>query len=521
MARSLIDAHTATVGPLGDGPDASPADPVADDGASWPVTPRTISVMATVLAAALAMFHLGHKSLWLDEGYSVGHARMPWSQFWTVLTEREPNGALHALILYPWIRVGDAEWWLRLPSAISATVTVPLVFLLLRRLFDQRVAALGAVLMALNAFSLQFAQEVRAYALVMCLGTASTLLFVAFVQDQRRGQWWAWVAVSATLPFAHLFGFLILGVQVAGALLRQGPLSRPTRRLVSGFVLIGLLSSVVALLVLTGDKGGQADGIPGVSAVRFVGVYARVIGNGGVALLAVVGAVWLATVVSIGRELLAVRPFRPTERQWGFLYLLAWLALPTIAIAVLSPVQPLFGARYFVILVPAAVGFTALALITLPAGWTRRAATTLVLVLTTAAAVGWYVRPPADDIRASARTISAAAEPGDGVVFLPWFVELPFDAYAVRDALIEDDVEPLWPAADWGTFVPDNADHPTTATIAAAVGGHDRVWIVLRDDREVADDRDLAALQAELARDHRQVRRVDLDGVDVLLYARG
>lgn len=521
MARSLTDAHTATVGPGGGAVAPAPSEPRADDGGSWPVSPRAIAVAATLLAAAMTMFHLGHKSFWLDEGYSVGHARMPWDQFWTVLTQREPNGALHALVLYPWIRVSDAEWWLRLPSAISATATVPLVFLLLRRLFDQRVAALGAVLMALNAFSLQFAQEVRAYALVMCLATASTLLFVAFVQDQRRGQWWGWVAVSAVLPFAHLFGFLILGVQVTGALLRRGSLTRPTRRLVSGFVLIGLLSSVVAFLVLTGDKGGQADGIPGVSAVRFVGVYARVIGNGGVALLAVVGALWLATVVHFVRGLLPVRPFHPTERQWGFLYLMAWLVLPTIAIALLSPVQPLFGARYFVILVPGAVGFTALAVITAPAGWVRGAATALVLVLVTAAAVAWYVRPPADDIRASARTISAAAEPGDGVVFLPWFVELPFDAYAVRDARIEDDVEPLWPTATWGTFVPDNADHPTASTIAAAIRGHDRVWIVLRDDREAADDRDLATLQAELARDHRQVRRVDLDGVDVLLYERG
>jgi len=525
MARSLTDARSAAGGPPAGAEPAPVADPTSiaaprDDGASWLVSPKTIAVGATVLAGALTLFHLGHKSLWLDEGYSIGHARMPWDQFWTILTQREPNGALHSLLLFPLIRISDAEWWLRLPSAIAATATVPLLYLLLARLFDRRVAALGAALMALNAFSLQFAQEARAYALVMCLGTASTMLFVAFVQDQRRGQWWAWVAVSALLPYAHLFGWLILGVQAAGALLRMGALTRPTRRLVTGFATIGLLASAVGVMVMTGDEGGQAEGIPGVSVVRFVGIYARVIGNGGVALLAIVGLVWLATIVVIGRELLPLRPFRPNERQWGFLTLLLWLLLPVVGIALVSPIQPLFGARYFVILVPAAVGFTALGLLTLPAPWMRRTATALVLAVVAMAAVGWYVRPPADDIRAGAQTISAAVEPGDVVVFLPWFVELPFDAYAVRDRAIEEQLQPVWPSATWGTFLPDYRDHPTDEDIAT-VSDHDRVWLVVRDDRQPDDDRDLEAYLEQLLLDHREVERVDLDGIDVVLFERG
>ncbi len=519
MARSITDARTATDDPSADRADA-PTGPARDDGEAWPVAPRTIAVLATVASAALTLFHLGHKSFWLDEGYSVGHARMPWAPFWTVLTQREPNGALHSLLLFPWIRISDAEWWLRLPSAVAATATVPLLYLLLRRLFDRRVAALGAVLMAMNAFSLQFAQEARAYALVMCLGTASTMLFVAFLQDQRKGQWWAWVLVSALVPYAHLFGWLVLGVQAAGALLRQGSLTRPTRRLVTGFLSIGLLASVVGVLVLTGDKGGQAEGIPGVNVVRFVGVYARVIGNGGIALLGLVGLVWLATVVTIGRELLPVRPFRPTERQWGALYLLLWLVLPVIAIALLSPVQPLFGARYFVILVPAAVGFTAFGLVSLRQLWLRRVATTLVLVAVAIAAVAWYVRPPADDLRTASWTISGASQPGDVVVFLPWFVELPFDAYAVRDEPISTDVQSLWPSTAWGRFLPDHTDHPSAADVAR-VDDHDRVWLVVRDDRQPADDRDLDTYLEQLGRNHRQVERIDLDGVDVLLFERG
>lgn len=516
MARSLTDART-----VADGSERSPRATAADDGATWRVAPRTVAVFATALAGLLTTFHLGHKSLWLDEGYSVGHARMPWAPFWQVLTEREPNGALHALVLFPWIRVSDAEWWLRLPSAMAATATVPVLYLLLRRLFDDRVAATGALLLAVNAFQLQFAQEARAYALVMFVGTLSTLLFVAFVQDGRRGQWWAWVGVSVLLPYAHLFGWLVLGVQGAMALLRRGDLARPTRRLMAGFATIAVLGGTVLALIATGEEEGQAEGIPGFSVVRFVGVYARVAGNGGILLLGAFVTLGAFTTVTYVRQLWPLRPFRPTERQWGFLYLAAWLILPPIAIALLSPVQPLFGARYFVILVPAAAGLTALGIQTVPAGWMRRAAAAVVGVLVVGAAIAWYVRPPADDIRGAAQTISADVQPGDGVVFLPWFVELPFDEYALRDPSLERALDPVWPVATWGSFLPDHRDHPEADEIAATVAAHDRVWLVIRDDRSPADDRDLAAYVDELSRDHRETDRIDLHGVDVVLFERG
>ncbi|HMQ27642.1 MAG TPA: glycosyltransferase family 39 protein, partial [Acidimicrobiales bacterium] len=310
MARSLTDAPPPGADPR---PGTTPARPTE---APWPVPARVVAALATLLAGALTLFHLGHKSLWLDEGYSIGHARMPWGDFWALLTEREVNGALHSLLLFPWIRLGEAEWWLRLPSALAMTATVPVLYLLLKRLFDERVGAIGALLLAVNGFALQFAQEARSYALVMFLGTLSTLLFVAFVQDRRRGQWWAWVAVSALLPYAHLFGWLVLGVQGAAALVRCGPIGRPTRRLVGGFAVIAALGGIVLVLAATAEDSGQAEGIPTVSVVRFVGVYARVAGNAGVAMLAVFVALGAYVAWTYGRTMRPLRPFQPDEAQW-------------------------------------------------------------------------------------------------------------------------------------------------------------------------------------------------------------
>src|SRR5580704_7434762 len=56
------------------------------------------------LAAAILRFHgIAAKSFWLDEGISVGIARLPWSQFWDVLRHREANMALYYLLLRFWM----------------------------------------------------------------------------------------------------------------------------------------------------------------------------------------------------------------------------------------------------------------------------------------------------------------------------------------------------------------------------------------------------------------------------------
>jgi mannosyltransferase len=512
MAQPLIDGPQPAVA---ESTDTGPAGEI-----EWRVAPRTLAVGATLLAAALALFHLGHKSFWLDEGYSIGHASLPWSQFWTVLTEREPNGALHALILFGWIRVGDAEWWLRLPSTVFAVATVPLLYLLLKRLFDERVGALAAVLLALNGFSLQFAQEARAYSSLMVMATASALCFVAYLQDQRRGQWWTWVAVTALLPYTHLFGGLIIGVEVLGALFYRGSHLRPPRRLVTGFAIIGAVSAVMMVLLLTGEDEGQAVGIPGVSIVRYVGVYARVVGNLGVVLLAVVGLLWLSTTVSHLRDLRPLRPFRPTQGQWGFLFLAAWLVLPPVAVALATPIMPLFGARYFVLLVPAASAMTALALRTLPKGTLRTIATAVVVLLTAGGSLAWYLQPPADDVRAAAAVLAPSVEPGDAIVFLPWFMKLPLDPYVERDDVLQADLESTWPAVPWGEFLADHADHPRDTDLTRAID-HDRVWLVVRDDHTAEDARDFAAYRRLLEPDHRLADHIDLEGVDVWLYERG
>lgn len=54
---------------------------------------------ATIVTFVLGVSFLSHRSLWLDEAYSVHLARMDWLQLWKTLALFEANAGLYYILL--------------------------------------------------------------------------------------------------------------------------------------------------------------------------------------------------------------------------------------------------------------------------------------------------------------------------------------------------------------------------------------------------------------------------------------
>jgi mannosyltransferase len=122
----------------------------------------------TVLALFLRLHLLGQDSFWGDELTSVRRAQLDWDAFWELM--RGPAAmALYYVLLRFWILLGDSEFTVRLLSVISAVATVPVVYFLGKSLFDARVGLIAALLLAMNAFHIQYSQEARSYSLLLTL----------------------------------------------------------------------------------------------------------------------------------------------------------------------------------------------------------------------------------------------------------------------------------------------------------------------------------------------------------------
>lgn len=160
------------------------------------------------LALALALPHLGAPSLWHDElvhvfvakSVAAGEgARLPSGVFY-------PNAWGYSQLLGGVIALlGDAEWAVRMPSALISGLNVLLLYLLARRWFGPRVAIMAAFLLATSPWHVAWARQARFYELqVLC-----HLVFIygawEFLQSRSPRRMAAFGALTAT---AYLIGML-------------------------------------------------------------------------------------------------------------------------------------------------------------------------------------------------------------------------------------------------------------------------------------------------------------------------
>jgi 4-amino-4-deoxy-L-arabinose transferase-like glycosyltransferase len=148
-------------------------------------------ILVTLLGLAIRLIGLGSKSLWIDETHSVYFASHPLSSLFSQLCDPHPPGYYALLNLV--LTFGQNEFWLRLPSAIAATLTIPLTYALSRDLgpalgsseLDRRTGVLSALLLAVAPLHVWYAQEARMYALVTFLGLCAVLLAVRAAMQER------------------------------------------------------------------------------------------------------------------------------------------------------------------------------------------------------------------------------------------------------------------------------------------------------------------------------------------------
>jgi len=122
--------------------------------------------LLALLALALAgsTFHLGDKAVWNDEAFSYFVARDgPGQAIYNISTD--PHPPLYYVILSLVLPLGSGPIFLRAASAIAHVVATGLVYGSAATLFNRRIAAIAAVLFAINPELVDFAQKARPYAM--------------------------------------------------------------------------------------------------------------------------------------------------------------------------------------------------------------------------------------------------------------------------------------------------------------------------------------------------------------------
>ncbi len=155
--------------------------------ASLPLRAFALSICILLLAALVRFHNLGAQSLWNDEGNSYVQATRSFADI-AANAARDIHPPGYYWLLAVWRTLtGESEFALRSLSAFASILTVAFTYAIGRRIFSPLAGLAAALFVALNTFSIYYAQEARMYALLAMWAAASMWALAGFLRMWHVG----------------------------------------------------------------------------------------------------------------------------------------------------------------------------------------------------------------------------------------------------------------------------------------------------------------------------------------------
>jgi 4-amino-4-deoxy-L-arabinose transferase-like glycosyltransferase len=369
-----------------------------------------IFFLLTFISSAIFTFQIGKESFWLDEIYSVRYA----THFSTFLSavgngaSSERNMWLYYVLLFLWAHLGTTETIIRLLSALFGVLGILTVYQLGKEVYGKKVGLIAATLLITNTFYIQYAQEARAYSLLLLVFSISTLCMYRFGQKftGKNGVLYGVAALAAI--FTHIFSSLFIAFQ---GLFLLWQWRKSPRKLI--LIVLLEVALVLVLYQLIHNPGRQVGWIPKPQWIQFPLTYIF-FSSGFVSAL-----IYMFTI--------AWSFFK--KRDTFFWYLVCIAIVPVILVFLYSMVnKPIFIYRYMIYAVPAIILLFSRAVLMLNKKYMIGVLTILILFQLNTMRI-YFTTPNKEQWRDAVRTVAEQVKKNDLIVIFPAFLDGPFYYY--------------------------------------------------------------------------------------------
>jgi mannosyltransferase len=467
---------------------------------------QKILAALVITGAVLRLFMLAHKSLWLDEAFSVTMSQHGWIDVLRLTARTDTRPPLYYLLLKAWLILGEGEAQVRLLSVIFSLASIYMAYKAASALYqDAQAGLIAATILTFSAFQVWYAQEARMYAMLTFFALASAYFFIRALRDDQRRDWIGFVLTTAAALYTDSGAiWFVVTIGIFYLIYRNHFPDRFKHWLLSNAA-IGLL--YLPWLPFFWKQTQQVTADFWLPPPTFKLVMGTIMDFHSFNFpVPAISLIYIAMIF--------VWAFIVPKRAWQLHFATLWLFVPLLVSLLLSLRQPIFLNRN---LIAASLGYY---LVIAGAIWQFKSqkvilALVVPLVVMNLISIGyndWKVEK--ESWRAAASHVAQQAlSKADGLlVFMPRYAELPFHYYFKHyDLSIETQGYP----GDELLLHP----QPVQVTdISALIEGHPYVWLVVRN----VESEDLDWGVKEWLDQNGYVRQTDFVGkdVDILTYFR-
>ncbi len=320
------------------------------------------------LGLVLRLINL-NQSFWLDEAAQALESQNSVSWLWQWMTA-DFHPPLYHFLIHFWIKLGQADWFLKLPSVFFGVLTIYFLYLLGKKLVSEKFGLLAAFLLAVSPFHIYFSQELRMYSLSALLTTVSMYFFLEAIREDKLKSWVIFILVSILNIYTLYFGFFVLAAQLGYLLYERALLRRVWKKFIlsSAIVAASFIFWLPQFLIQLQGGTWLVQALPGwqeavsspVTKAPLLVLIKFFLGQISLANIWLYGLVTLSLTLLLA--VLLFKGFRSQNKK-EFLFFFVWFTVPLVLATVISFWVPVISPKRLLLTTPAFAGLLALGII--------------------------------------------------------------------------------------------------------------------------------------------------------------
>jgi len=343
-----------------------------------------ILVLILIIATALQTFGLDSKVPWYDEAYalSLSGESITWVLFDMALIESHPP--LYHIVIHFLLSVTDSVFILRFTSVLFGVLSVLITYLIAEKTFGQKTAMLSALLLSISPLFVFNAHWLRPYTFLTFFSLLTLYLTFRMIDNNDKKSWIFWIASTIVNIYIHYYAFFILFAEIVFLLyLRFVYGKKLLKRMLTGIFAIAISYTPWLYMILTKTIFSETALYlerPSIASLIYtffkfsIGLRRTTLIDWRIMALIIIPPISFAFIYGIytlylksgESHGLTGRPKNPesdniteiTTPQKYYL-LVMYHFLPLIVSFTVSQFVPMFGFRYFLIILPVFLMFTA------------------------------------------------------------------------------------------------------------------------------------------------------------------